>query len=243
MYFAVEGLGGSGKSTAIPFIANLLGDLTGKEVFLTREPGGPPQAEAIRERIFHCKRQGISSISLVELFYDARVISIAEHIVPNLRQGKLVLGDRYAASTMAYEGGGEGMSHYIVQTHKDRVGLFGPDATLYFRISDPEAGLKRRSYHNGDSFDRESPDYFRRVLETYDTLYQENCNPEFVNPIWGYWLLINADVSVSQVQKQIRESLVYFLEWQLFRHALGLVPDAEERLSVLKLLHDAPENG
>ena len=209
LYIAAEGPGGGGKSTHRWLRSEILQDITGRKVFLTREPGGPPKAEKLRAKIFSAKKEGRPGIEIVEMFYAARQISLRQHVKPNLARGNNVDGDRYAASIFAYEGGGEKVPlDRILDIHLRTVGNFGPDLTVYFRVANAETVLERTRYQtNQDSFDSEGLDYQRRVIAVYDKLFEQNSNSSSLNPIFGLWILIDTDVSMNLVESQIKSKM------------------------------------
>ncbi len=216
-YWALEGGGGCGKDTAVGVLAPEITHLTGRIVVTTREPGGTPQAEIIREQIFKAKgKKAWTGLQIVDGFNRARVLLVEDFIKPNLCAGRHVLTDRYAASTWAYEGGGEGVPFDLIEeTHLKRVGLFGPDATFYLRLSAPKIGLRRKPKHmDNDAFDLETVEYQRRVHAVYDRLYEENHNPDNINPIFGLWYLIDADCPPDQVAVQLQQKVRQHLELQ-----------------------------
>lgn len=226
VYIAVEGPGGAGKSANTPFIAKLWQEYTGREVFLTREPGGPTEAEQIREKLFVLKKMRLPVSDLIDVLYDARVITVREHVKPNLKAGRIVLTDRYAASTYAFEGGGNGLPlNYILQAHKDRIGMFGPSLTYFFTLSDVAVGMQRRENGGGvHAFSQESLEFHRIVLANYEELYEHHRDLEKwpADPIFGHWVKIDGTVSLEEVHKQLEETTQQYLKLLKKRVESGL---------------------
>lgn len=212
LYIGVEGPGGGGKSTAIKYLSLLYEDLTGREVVVTREPGGTPFAEKKREEIFAAKKEGKAGLEIVEMFYDARVSTVNEVVKPNLRYGRHVITDRFAASTRAYECAGMDVSwDEVKKIHRQRLGNFGPDITYYLSVPlEIGLGRKGKQTHN-DSFDLEERPFHEKVWREYDKIYQENSNPKNLDPIFGLWILIDANQSLEKVRLELQQKTREYL--------------------------------
>lgn len=163
MFISLEGVDGSGKSTQ----AKLLADALGPETQLIREPGGTEAAERIRELLADPALQ-LDPFAELLLFSAARADLLARVVQPALEGGGTVVADRFADSSVAYQGGARGLgtSHVlsIVDTAID--GLW-PDLTIYLRI-DPEVGLGRTG--GEDRFEAEGLRLQRAVAEAYDEI-------------------------------------------------------------------------
>ena len=141
-FIVVEGLEGAGKSSVIGLIVQALKD-AGKRVEQTREPGGTPMAEAIRECVKHDWDETVSEETELLLMYAARVQLLTNKILPSLDAGAWVVGDRHDLSSQAYQGGGRGVSEKTMTAISD-IALkgFKPDLTLYLDV-EPAVGLER----------------------------------------------------------------------------------------------------
>lgn len=147
------------------------------------------------------------------MFNDARVLTIRDVVKPNLNAGRHIITDRYAASTRAYECAGMGVDWKIARKiHLDRIGNFGPDLTYYLSV-EMEEGLRRkaRQKHN-DSFDEESRPFHERVWTEYKRIYKENQNSKNIDPIFGLWILIDTNVSLEQVRRQLLQKTREFFD-------------------------------
>lgn len=199
----IEGLEGSGKSTAVATIVELL-SRCGIQTLTTREPGGTAIGEQLRSIIKNPEYKNIlDDKSELLLFYVARTQLLEEVIKPALEQGIWVIADRFELSTMAYQAGGRGLDKTMIQ-HLSNFCLnhFKPDMTLYLDIS-PEDGMKRVALRGGfDRIEQQSIDFFHRVHETYMSYVHDN--PEIT--------LINASQPLNQVQDEIRNALNRFIE-------------------------------
>ncbi|MCW5723691.1 MAG: dTMP kinase [Maricaulaceae bacterium] len=167
-FITLEGGEGAGKST---LLAALAGALTarGLQVTATREPGGTPGAEAIRELLLHGPVDRWSPVSETLLFYAARADHVQRVIEPALARGAWVLCDRFADSTAAYQGAAGGVdAARIAAIHKAALGDFGPDLTLIIDL-DPAAGLSR-TVQRGEAatrFERNGGGFHDRLRQAF----------------------------------------------------------------------------
>lgn len=163
MFVSLEGIDGSGKSTQ----ARLLAEALGPETLLVREPGGTDVAERIRELLAD---PGLELDPMAELllFCAARADLVARQIRPALEAGRDVVADRFADSSVAYQGGARGLGSAQVVTLTDAAteGLW-PDLTVLLQI-DPELGLSRAA--GDDRFESEGLELQRAVAEAYEEL-------------------------------------------------------------------------
>lgn len=142
MFISIEGPEGSGKTSVInAVVARLIKE--GFPIVFTREPGGTPIAEAIRSVILDKKNTELDARAEALLYAASRRQHLVEKVWPNLKEGKIVLCDRFIDSSLAYQGGGRGLGVDAVLN----INLFAtegvfPDLTLLFDI-EPEVGLKR----------------------------------------------------------------------------------------------------
>jgi len=167
LFVTFEGGEGSGKSTQVARLAARL-RARGREPVLTREPGGTPLAEGIRDLLLDpARRCGPMSEAL--LMEAARADVVAHVIRPALAAGRVVLCDRYDDSTLAYQGGGRGLDAGLLATlnHAATGGLV-PDLTLLYDVP-PAVGLARRESAAGDTnrLDREPSEFHARVRRRY----------------------------------------------------------------------------
>lgn len=165
MFVSLEGIDGSGKSTQ----AKLLAEALGPQTLLIREPGGTGAAERIRELLADPGLE-IDPFAELLLFSAARADLIARVIRPALEDGRTVVADRFADSSVAYQGGARGLgtSHVLSLTDMVIDGLW-PDLTVLLRL-DPEAGLARAE--SDDRFEAEGVELQRAVAEAYDEIAQ-----------------------------------------------------------------------
>lgn len=169
MFITFEGPDGSGKSTVIKEIYQRL--INEKyDILLTREPGGTPIAEKIRNVILDNENTALDARAEALLYAASRRQHLVEKIWPALKEGKIVLCDRYLDSSLAYQGGGRDLGVENILN----INLFAtentyPDLTLFFNVS-PEVGLSRVSQDKkrvADRLDNESSNFHDKVYETF----------------------------------------------------------------------------
>lgn len=198
----LEGSEGCGKTTNMAYIEQLF-DEAGIELIVTREPGGTPLGETIREILLDSRQTAMSEDTELLLMFAARAQHMHEKIQPALEQGKWVLCDRFVDATYAYQGGGRGISQQRIDI-LDRWVLdsFRPDLTLYLDIS-VEQGLKRAAARAElDRFEREKLDFFERVRAGY--LNRVAADPE-------RFRVIAAGEPLEQVQGSIKGHIEQFI--------------------------------
>lgn len=176
MFISFEGGEGSGKSTAIKTIVDRL-QKRGYDVLLTREPGGTPISEEIREVILNNANTDMDPMTEALLFAAARRQHVVECIKPALKEGKMVLCDRYVDSSLAYQGAARGLGVkkvYDINMYATE-GLL-PDITIFFDI-DPEKGLERISEHASsreiNRLDTEKIQFHESVRKAFKDLAKE----------------------------------------------------------------------
>ena len=176
MFITFEGPDGSGKSTIIKKVyEKLIND--GFDIVLTREPGGTPIAEKIRDIILDNSNVALDARTEALLYAASRRQHLVEKIWPALKEGKIVLCDRFLDSSLAYQGGGRNLGVQNVLN----INLFAtentyPDLTLFFDI-DPELGLKRVSQDKkrvADRLDNENENFHEKVYSTFKELVNTN---------------------------------------------------------------------
>ncbi len=167
-FISLEGGEGAGKSTQAPLLAAALG-AAGIEALVTREPGGSPGAEQIRGLLVQGDPGQWEAMSEALLHYAARLDHLAKTIRPALAKGLWVITDRFADSTMAYQGYGHGLGRAaITSLHRLTLGDFVPDLTLIFDLP-VDLGLQRAAARRGgeDRYERMDRDFHRRLREGF----------------------------------------------------------------------------
>ncbi|MBI3913374.1 MAG: dTMP kinase [Chloroflexi bacterium] len=194
LFITFEGPDGSGKSTQIKLLSEYL-QARGERVLVTREPGGTVVGEQIREVVLSARNQTIQPATEALLFSAARAQIVAEVIQPALRAGIIVLCDRYADSTLAYQGYGLGMDLDALRAIiRFATGGLAPDLTFYVDVP-VEVGLARRQRGETNRLDQKAIAYHARVRAGF---------LELVKAEPGRWVGIDGTQTIEQVQKQIR---------------------------------------
>lgn len=163
-FITLEGVDGAGKSTHIPAIAEML-RARGKEILLTREPGGTPLGEKLRELLLH-ENMHPETESL--LMFAARREHLEQVIRPALERGVYVISDRFTDASFAYQCGGRGVSTAKVGQLEQWVqGDFQPDLTLLFDLPIAVSTQRLAGARNPDRFEKEGEDFFNRIRNAY----------------------------------------------------------------------------
>ena len=199
MFITFEGPEGSGKTSQIPSLAAFLRE-QGFNVVTTREPGGTEIGDQVRAILTNLNNTSMHPRTEILLFLAARSQLVEQCIRPELDQGSLVLCDRYADSTLAYQGYGHGTDLSLLRQLLDfATGSLWPDLTLLLDI-DPEKGLqRRRSGGEWNRLDAYELAFHRRVWEGYRELARQEPKR---------WVLIDASQPLEIVQKQIRQVIL-----------------------------------
>ncbi len=175
-FITFEGLDGCGKSTQAEKLAAAL-RARGLSVVVTREPGGTPTAEKIRQLLLDTKTDGLAPMAELALMFASRAQHIQEIIAPALSAGQIVLCDRFTDSTEAYQGGGRKLgTEPVLELHRILCGNLQPDLTI---LMDTDAAMsveraRRRNQARGkknardeNRFEQESAAFFERVHQAY----------------------------------------------------------------------------
>ncbi len=195
MFITFEGPEGSGKTTQIRLLGEFL-RAHGRRIILTREPGGTDIGDQVREVLTRLENTAMHPRTEILLFQASRAQLVEQCIRPSLEQGSVVICDRYADSTLAYQGYGHGTELQQLRLLLDfATGELYPDLTFLLDI-DPEEGLKRkRSGGEWNRLDAYALNFHQRVRQGYQELAA--AAPQ-------RWVTIDASQPVDQVQEIIR---------------------------------------
>ncbi|AWL12019.1 dTMP kinase [Saliniradius amylolyticus] len=166
-FIVIEGLEGAGKSSAVAVVKDWI-ERQGHDLVCTREPGGTPMAEALRDCVKGHWQETVTAEAELMIMYAARVQLLENVIKPALANGQWVLGDRHDLSSRAYQGGGRELPDAMLDSlrHISLKG-FEPDLTLYLDI-DPAIGLQRaRQRGDLDRIEQQQIDFFNRTRARY----------------------------------------------------------------------------
>ena len=166
LFIAFEGPDGCGKSTQIRFLNEYLVGL-GLEVVATREPGGSPIAEKIREVILDCANTGMAPLTEALLYAAARAEHVRQVIAPAIEAGKIVLCDRFVDSSIAYQGYGRGLGETVWRINEPAVDGYMPDVTIFMNVPPERAFARMNEHKQYDRLENEDISFHQRVYEAY----------------------------------------------------------------------------
>lgn len=197
-FITIEGTEGVGKSTNIAFIQDWLVK-QGLDVVMTREPGGTPLAEELRQILLAKRDEAFDPSAELLLIFAARAQHLAQVILPALSRGAWVVSDRFTDATYAYQGFGRGLNLETIETLENLVqGTLRPDLTLVLDI-EVELGLARASARAElDRFESEKVEFFERVRAGYQKRAEQN--PQ-------RYARVDAGQPLDQVQQDIERVL------------------------------------
>ncbi|AMX02499.1 dTMP kinase [Microbulbifer thermotolerans] len=197
-FIVLEGGEGVGKSTNLQFVTNWLQERSISFV-QTREPGGTPLAEELRELLLRRREEVVDPVAELLMVFAARAQHLARVIVPALEQGQWVICDRFTDATYAYQGGGRQLDRALIEQLEQRVqGSLRPDKVLLLDL-DPQTGLERAaSTGAADRFESERLAFFQRVRAAYKE--RADAAPE-------RYAVIDASRPLEQVQQQLHSEL------------------------------------
>lgn len=204
-FITFEGIDGSGKSTQLRMLAGELRQ-RGVDVITTCEPGGTPLGRRLREAFLDTE-EPVAPIAELLLFAADRAQHVEFLIKPALNNGRVIISDRYADATSAYQGAGRGFSEETISTIIQlATGGLKPDLTIFFDLSVNEAiaRTKSRSEHGpSNRLDSETAEFYSRVRDAYLKLIEAEPSR---------FRLIDANASVDEVRAKVFELVLPWLE-------------------------------
>ncbi|MEO6588150.1 MAG: dTMP kinase [Pyrinomonadaceae bacterium] len=205
-FITFEGIDGSGKSTQLRMLASNL-RVKGTNVLTTMEPGGTPLGRRLRGAFLETE-ENVAPIAELLLFAADRAQHVELLVKPSLEEGKIVISDRYADATFAYQGAGRGFSETLVnQIIKIATGGLKPDLTLFFDVAVEKALMRTHSRdaagEKKNRMDLETTDFYKRVREAYLRVAVKEKKR---------FRVIDGNKSVSEVHSQVLEVVNKFLD-------------------------------
>ena len=194
MFISFEGIEGSGKSTQIELIEELI-RAKGYQVKKLREPGTTELGEKIRNIFLEKTTETVDPITEAFLLYASRKHLDQNFLRQNLNDGAIVIADRYADATLAYQSYGKGLDQNFVKLIHDYSQLLSPDLTFYMDIS-AELSRERISDRERDRMESESIDFFKKVREGYLQIAHDN--PERV-------VVLDANKTIDELHESIKK--------------------------------------
>ena len=200
-FLTIEGIEGVGKTTQVARLSHYLAE-RGIDHVVTREPGGTPYAEKIRDLVLRPRDETLPPAAELLLMFAARAVHLANQIEPVLKAGRWVVCDRFTDATYAYQGAGRGMSQADIRFLETLVqGALRPDLTLLLDVP-VDVGLERSRQRDAggvrDRFDSEQAEFFERVREGY--LSRARAEPQRM-------AVIDAVASKDEVTKRMTKVL------------------------------------
>ena len=197
LFITFEGPEGSGKSTQLKLLEEWLGE-RGHDVLATREPGGTSISESVRAILLDPANTEMRPVTEILLFSAARAQIVAQVIRPHMERGGVVLCDRYADSTLAYQGYGRGLDLDTLRAITAfATGGLVPQLTVYLDIA-IEDGLRRKSAQEWNRLEAQTLAFHRRVREGY---------LEMAAAEQERWLVLDAAQPIADVQSAIRKRI------------------------------------
>lgn len=202
VFISLEGCDGSGKSTQIARLADRLESM-GLNPLVTREPGGTPFGERVRELLLDVNSPDRTILSELFLYAAARSEFVSKIVRPALAQGRIVITERYIDSTWVYQGYAGGISpSYIESINTIATGGLEPDLTLILDIDNPLVLKERFACKVKDKIESRSEEYHRKVREGYRELARRFPHRAIV---------IDASSDASQVESRVWKEIVSIL--------------------------------
>jgi dTMP kinase len=196
LFITFEGIDGAGKSTHVEGLARALRS-QGRVVTLTREPGGTPLAEQLRQMVLNDPMDAMTEALLV---FAARRDHIKQVIEPALARGEVLLCDRFTDASFAYQGAGRGFDREILATLERWVqeGGLQPDLTIWFDLPAAVAAQRLAGSRTPDKFESQPQAFFERVATGYADRLAENP---------GRFARINADQEPAAVWVEVERAV------------------------------------
>ena len=201
-FITLEGMDGAGKSTHLAWLPAFL-EARGVRVRLTREPGGTPLGETLRELMLD-KHQKLNPDTEALLMFAARREHLDKVILPALNGGEWVVCDRFTDATFAYQSGGSGLAWESIAALENWVqgdvrGGVQPDLTLYFDVPAEVGKARTNAVRTPDRFEQEGQSFFDRVREAYRRRVREN--PARMH-------LIDGTAALAEVKKAVEHKII-----------------------------------
>ncbi len=167
LFITIEGTDGAGKTTQIKLLEKYLRD-KGFKVVCTREPGGTPISEKIRDIIIDKNNAEMTDITEALLYAAARAQHTSEVIIPALNDGGIVISDRYLDSSIVYQGFARGMGEKLIKgINRYAVGELEPDITFFLRLKPEDGILRKEKQTDLDRIEMEKAGFHQRVYDGY----------------------------------------------------------------------------
>lgn len=195
IFITFEGSDGCGKSTQIKKLAEYLTS-QGKEVVVTREPGGTDISEQIRGIILDPNNKEEGPVTEMMLYAAARAQIVSQLIKPSIEEGKIVLCDRFVDSSIAYQAYGRGLGDQVKIVNSYALQGLLPDVTFFLDITAEEGRKRNKNTDKNDRMEQEAIEFHQRVYEGYKKIAEDNKDRVVV---------IDASKSIEEVFEEIKK--------------------------------------
>ena len=199
-FITLEGIEGSGKSTSLEDIANVL-DKKSIDYILTKEPGSGSLGNDLRSLLLNNDNKISGEVELLLMMAD-RKNHLDSLVIPNLKNGIWVISDRYLDSTYAYQGGGRKMDVALIDELSSSLNLLAPDLTILFDLPVEIALERAKQRANLDRFEKEPIDFHNRIRNIYKSRAEEDSNRIKI---------VDSSVSFKEVKAQVEYIISQFL--------------------------------
>lgn len=203
-FITFEGIDGCGKSTQLRLLASEL-RVRGMQVVATREPGGTPLGQKLRAALLDVQEE-VDPLAELLVFAADRAQHVRKHLLPALKGDEIVLSDRYADATVAYQGAGRGFDSKLIQEIVElATGGLKPDLTLLFDLSVDESAVRTRrrvASKRTDRLDSEDREFHIRVRDAYVEIAR--AEPDRIR-------VIDARGSVAETHRLVMDIVIPFL--------------------------------
>ena len=199
-FITLEGIEGSGKSTSLEHIANIL-DKKSIDYILTKEPGSGSLGNELRSLLLSSDNKISGEVELLLMMAD-RKNHLDSLVIPNLKNGIWVISDRYLDSTYAYQGGGRNMDFALIDELSNSLNLPAPDLTILFDLPVEIALERAKRRANLDRFEKEPIDFHNRIRNIYKSRAEEDSNRIKI---------VDSSVSFKEVKAQVEYIISQFL--------------------------------
>ena len=198
MFLSLEGSEGVGKTTSLKFIQEYIESL-GHQVLITREPGGTPMAEELRNILLAEREEKVEANTELLLMFAARCQHVSQVIKPALQAGKWVICDRFVDASFAYQGGGRELGFSRIEAlEKWCLGDFKPDLTLLLDMSVEEGIARTKKRGKADRFETEKMAFYERIRAAY--LKRAEDDPERI-------IIVDGTPDIATVQSSLKTIL------------------------------------
>ena len=204
-FISFEGPDGAGKSTQIEYLKEYL-DQRGLESVFTREPGGTRISEQIRDMLLDKENSDMSARTEALLYAASRAQLVENVIDPALKQGKIVVSDRFIDSSIAYQGFGRDLGIKVFEVNKFAVNELEPDLTFLMMIS-PDDVRDRLDQNNLDRLESEDIEFKKKVLEGFESVAEE----------FRFRVRV-IDATLSK--EEIRDKIIKEVEWHFKKRGI-----------------------